>query len=292
MTATAAASRASRRPEHVSLTVRRVKFDYEEGGFERYWHRGSPFTTNFYVALSSIFPAGEAFFIESVRHYKDRIEDPELRVEVDTFCRQEGHHAHHHSLFDRINREHGFDVDACHGTIERLFQWVRRNYGPEHKLALTVAFEHMTANASNYLLADPSLMKGANPKVAALWYWHCAEEVEHKSTAFDVFQAIGGSYWTRMAQWGVAVVLFPAALLGMLAYLLWKDRKALTARDTVHGLGFLFGYPRGFFTNMVPAGFSYLSPRFHPWDEDNSHLLRQLDELPVEGLAGRAAERG
>ena len=285
---------ASRKPGHVSLTVRRVKFDYEDGrGFERYWHRGSPFTTNFYVVLSSVFPGGEAFFIESVRAVKDQVQDPELRKEVEIFCRQEGHHAHHHALFDRINRDHGFAVDTCHRVVEGVFRVVRRFFNDHHKLALTVALEHMTANASNYLLADPQVMRGANPKVAALWFWHCAEELEHKSTAFDVFQAVGGSYWTRMAQWGLAVIVFPSVLLGLLAFLLWKDRKALSARDFVHGLGFLFGYPRGFFTNMVPAGVSYLSPRFHPWDEDNSHLLAGLEKLEAEGPGARAvAEEG
>ena len=37
-----------------------------------------------------------------------------------------------------------------------------------------------------------------DPRLTTLWLWHSAEESEHKSTAFDLYQALGGSHEWRM----------------------------------------------------------------------------------------------
>ena len=42
-----------RRPEGVQVTYRRMKFDFEDQGFERYWHSGSPFKSLFWSQLSA-----------------------------------------------------------------------------------------------------------------------------------------------------------------------------------------------------------------------------------------------
>jgi len=38
--------------------------------------------THFFNALSLLFPAGERFFMDSVRNYRDRIDDPLLKQQV------------------------------------------------------------------------------------------------------------------------------------------------------------------------------------------------------------------
>src|SRR3954464_4807812 len=69
---------AFRRPEGVKVTYRRMKFDFEDQGFERYWMAGSPFKSLFWTQLSTAFAPGEKFFIDSARALKDKITDPEL----------------------------------------------------------------------------------------------------------------------------------------------------------------------------------------------------------------------
>jgi hypothetical protein len=54
--------------EPVSVHVRRMHFDLEAA--PRYWHSGSPFLTHFFTAMSVFFPAGEKFFIDSVRYFE------------------------------------------------------------------------------------------------------------------------------------------------------------------------------------------------------------------------------
>ena len=91
------------RPEGVKVTYRRMKFDFEEAGFARYWVCGSPFKSLFRTQLSTAFEPGEKFFIDSARALKDQITDPKLREELAEFCKQEGHHTAQHLKFDRMN---------------------------------------------------------------------------------------------------------------------------------------------------------------------------------------------
>lgn len=46
-------------------------------------------------------------------------------------------------------------------------------------------------------------------KIKALWEWHAAEEIEHKSLAFDFLQVIDNGYWLRSlgAIIGAAIVV-------------------------------------------------------------------------------------
>ncbi|MCA3859791.1 MAG: metal-dependent hydrolase, partial [Burkholderia sp.] len=62
----------------------------------RDWHvQGVP-VTHFMNALSLLFPAGERFFMDSVRNYRDQIEDPELKKQVIGFIGQEAMHTREH----------------------------------------------------------------------------------------------------------------------------------------------------------------------------------------------------
>jgi len=51
----------------------------------RHWFFGHPIHTAVVNALSLLFPAGERFFIRSVKHFEDRIADPDLRAAMRGF---------------------------------------------------------------------------------------------------------------------------------------------------------------------------------------------------------------
>ena len=72
------------------IVVRRPSFELTSE-LPAHWN-GDAFATHVLDGLSSIFPDGEAFFVRAVRHYADRIEDPELKRDVQAFAAQEGRH--------------------------------------------------------------------------------------------------------------------------------------------------------------------------------------------------------
>lgn len=252
-----------RRPEGVQVTYRRMKFDFEDQGFERYWHGGSPFRSLFWSQLSTAFDPGEKFFIDSARAMRTQIQDPALLEELQAFCRQEGHHTAQHIKFDRMNAALGVDVDMCQRRYKRILDHARKNLEPMEMLAATSALEHFTACFADQFFKNPELSRGADPKVLALWAWHAAEESEHRATCYDIYKVTGGTYGHRVAtligSW--ALILY-AAMLNTLI-LLKRDGKLFTL-DTLKGIAYLFGR-KGLVTGLLPAFFDYLKPRFHPW---------------------------
>ncbi len=69
------------------------------------------------VALSSVFPDGEDYFVRSVRHYRDRITDPALKRQVAGFIGQEAVHGREHRVFnDRLGRAGVSDEDGTSGS--------------------------------------------------------------------------------------------------------------------------------------------------------------------------------
>src|SRR6267142_1836665 len=56
------------------------------------WHPGGPHVAHLVNTISMFFPEGERFFIQSVRNYRNRITDPELKKAVTGFIGQEAMH--------------------------------------------------------------------------------------------------------------------------------------------------------------------------------------------------------
>ena len=60
------------------------------------------------MALSSVFPDGEDYFVRSVRHYRDQVTDPALKRQVAGFIGQEAVHGREHRVFNDRLAELGY----------------------------------------------------------------------------------------------------------------------------------------------------------------------------------------
>ena len=263
-----------------SVVPRRMQFDFSE--VPRHWLYGSAVITHAANGLHLLFPEGERFFIRSVRRYLGRIEDPELLARVRGFFAQEALHGKAHDEAASILERQGYEVSS----FLRWYRWlafdvVEACLPSVLCLSVTVALEHLTAVLAESAFHDGHL-EHAHPEMRALLLWHSAEEIEHKSVAFDVFEAVDGRYWMRLLGMaiGVTSLLFFAGVARR--RLIRADglsharvrREWREARDRGQGSGTIW---RGVF--------SYLRPGFHPDDIDNYHLVEQWRATRRGGLA-------
>ena len=77
-------SKQSNSPDALNFTPRHPEFELAEA-LAGDWHGGSAFRTAYFNAMSLLFPLGEKFFIDSVRHYRNEIDDPRLVDEITSF---------------------------------------------------------------------------------------------------------------------------------------------------------------------------------------------------------------
>src|SRR5256885_1858249 len=151
------------------------------------------------AGLSSVFPDGEDFFVRSVRHYRDRMTDPELKRQVAGFIGQEAMHGRQHRAFNDRLDELGYPTK----TFERLTKKglaLRERFLPARSnLAATAALEHFTATLAELVLSSQETRDlFGHDEVRNLFVWHALEESEHKAVAFDVYKAIGGTERMRV----------------------------------------------------------------------------------------------
>ena len=94
----------------------------------KYWLANSPVATAISNGVNMLFPHGERFFVRSVKHFFDQIEDPELRQQIKGFFGQEGRHAHAHDEFNDILRQQ--DPIIKRVFLRGIREYLRRDFHP------------------------------------------------------------------------------------------------------------------------------------------------------------------
>ena len=259
------------------LVVRRLLIDLDPP-FARHWHGGDAFRTAYFNALSMSFPVGEQFFIDAVRNgFKALPADQQARfqAEVQGFVGQEATHRRIHALFNGHLAQQGYVnrwQERARQRVERVMKLEAR-----HQLAATAAYEHFTAILAEYTLSRPQLLEGVEPRLQTMWLWHAAEESEHKSTAFDLYCALGGDHRWRLRWFRIATTFFLIDSMRQTVNNLWHDGHLLKWRTWVSGARFLFGRDGLLRANFEPWR-RYLRRDFHPAQQHSERSARWLAE--------------
>lgn len=267
----AGSSRASAAPRTPNpIRVRKMGFDFSE--VPRHWFFDSAWATHMANGLNLVFPAGERFFIRSVKHYLDHIaDDPELVARCRSFFGQEGSHGHEHERAFRVLEEQGFDVETWLRWYEQsAFEKVEKRAPAHLRLATTAALEHLTATLAEEGLATDEL-DHAHPVMRDMLRWHACEEIEHKSVAFDVLQRVDKRYWVRIA--GMVIGLTCLMYYWRSAAKMLMEQEGITKAEAKQAKkeARARGQNKGFLWRGLLA---YLRPGFHPDDHDNYGLAR------------------
>ncbi|MGO2134980.1 MAG: metal-dependent hydrolase, partial [Marinobacter sp.] len=248
-------------PLGVSVKPRSLRFDGSEE-LKTLWHSDDAFRTAFFNALSLQFPDGEQQFINAVRLYQDRVDDPKLKAEIRGFIGQEALHSREHKAYNEALKARGYDVERLDRRFRKHMEWVGK-LSPSRQLAGTCGAEHYTAVLANAILSHPEWLEGATPVMAKLWRWHAIEETEHKSVAFDVYrECVGNERLRRIIFLFVTWNFFKYTFLNTCS-LLKTDGKLWSLRTWLGGLSFLWGKP-GILRRCMPDFLAYFRKGFHP----------------------------
>jgi predicted metal-dependent hydrolase len=255
--------------------ARNIKFPFESG-IPKDWLNKNLLQSHAGNGLTLIFPEGERFFIRSVRAYADQIQDPVLKKKVASFIAQEVQHGREHErVFDTL-RDQGFNLETFLDPYRNyMYQKIEPLLPKALRLADTAALEHYTAAFAEYAIKSGILKNGAYPVMADLFHWHAAEEIEHKSVAYDVMMNAGISYPTRALGMLIATPLLFSSWIGATLTLLRQDPEIKVSNL----FQMLFSSRRHLVEvifHLSYAFFEYLIPGFHPSQRDNEALALSI----------------
>lgn len=296
------------------LKPRRVQFDLQD--VPLHWIPDDPLANHLINGINLLLPAGELWFCRVYNQALPLVCDAQLRADVEGFIRQEAIHARSHSKAEQFLQGHGLDTDTYRRKADWLFEQflgdapfgikgLQRLPGQKQwlifRVGIIAAIEHFTGVLGQWCMDNKTWDK-ADPVMADLFRWHLAEEVEHRTVAFDLFQHLCrtelGFYVSRQA---LMAVIFPLFL-----YFLAEGGRSLAGQDTDAYSRWLSrqSLPRmllelertGRRTENVPtfgfilrATLRWISPRFHPVTEGNTQ--QALDYLARSPAARAAALR-
>ena len=269
-------------PSDLTITPRDRRFGRDEAT-PRWWHSGNPYASALYNALSATFPLGEAYFVESVRKFRDGAPEP-LATEIRAFTTQEVIHSREHLAFNRRAADTGYDLKPLEIRVaDRLA--LTRQRPPIVSLAATMALEHFTAILAHELLADPRHLAGADQATADLWRWYATEEIEHKGVAYDTWLHATKA-WPRAKRWKVKAKVMLLVTRNFIV-----DRTAgsleLLRQDGITGpkawanlIWYMWIRP-GMMRKIFSAWTKFFLPAFHPWNEDDRALIAAYEAQPA-----------
>lgn len=269
---------AATTPADLTITPRDLRVDRNTSN-ARWWHGGDPVATAYFNALSAAFPQGETFFIESVRRYRDQVDEP-LQRQIAAFVQQEAMHTREHVVFNKLLRGAGYDLAAMDAETRRRVDDARTR-PPLVQLALTVALEHFTAIMAHSLLTERQPLPGASADILRLWQWHAIEEIEHKAVAYDTFLAVT-RHLSGLRRWALRCHVM--ALVSLQFWYSNFQRMAdffrqdgmNTPRTWWRVAKYLLVKP-GMFRRICWDYLRFFGPAFHPWHRDDRKLIAQIE---------------
>jgi predicted metal-dependent hydrolase len=268
------------------IPVRRMDFDFGVDIPEA-WADGNPMITSLMAGLSAVFPPGERFFIDSVRHYASQVTDPDLKERIRGFIGQEANHTKEHIAFNRFLDTRGFDVWKIERFVEARLKGLRKHGSPEANLARTAALEHMTALLASAVLEDGDFLEDSHPTIAAFWKWHAIEEIEHRSVAFDVYRECVDDEHLRRRTMAFVTVFFCTISALRTVLMMKRSGHLLDVRAWTEGLNRLLGR-RGMLRRAFPLYRAYYRRSFHPDEHDNRAAVERARSQYL-GASGAAA---
>jgi predicted metal-dependent hydrolase len=272
-----------------NVRTRRIRFDYPTGALERHYVDGDLVMSHLVAVLSAMFPEGEDFFVRTVRHYADRITDPELKEQVAGFTGQEVTHGREHRALNERLQQMGYPTRRIDRMVKRDLAQAQRRMPPIVCLAITAALEHYTAALAETLLTDERAQALlGDSEVRSMLLWHALEESEHKAVAFDVFRAVGGTEQVRIRTMRMINISFLLGVIGNTVVSMLGDRATYHPIRTARSIAALRHSP--FLSRkLIRRIRDYNRVGFHPDDNDNSELIERWT-AELFGEQGRLAD--
>ncbi|MFW0785132.1 metal-dependent hydrolase [Gordonia sp. CPCC 206044] len=181
-----------------ALPMRRIPFDFDDD-LPFVWNPRNPSFSTFMNIVSVFAVAFEKMLVAAVREALPSITDPAVAEEATDFLRQEGQHATCH-------RRHLKSLVAHYPGLQETFDEVIASYDEltatksvNYRLAYIADLEATFTPFFKLLLDNEEvLFRPGDDRVASLLMWHFVEEVEHRSSALVVYDAVVDNDWYRV----------------------------------------------------------------------------------------------
>ncbi len=187
------------------ITVRKVKFEFPDE-LDDVLPGEDLVRETYLVAFSLTMPYLEPYLIRTYRAVADDITDPELAADVREFIGQEAQHFQNHRRINEIIKGQlgpsvAAELQAVEDRLDADYRRFNASKSRRFNLVYAEGFEAMTCAMAMTSFDDAAAGRaaGGSGTWGQLWAWHAAEEIEHRTVAFNVYEHLEGNWAYRVA---------------------------------------------------------------------------------------------
>lgn len=295
--------------ERHKISGRKVFFDFSKA--DLVWIPNDHFSSHLINGVNLLLPAGEFWFCRVFNKALPYITDPILKEDVVGFIRQEAIHANAHVLGQDYLKSHQVDIEKIKELANTLFGTLLsenplgipalKRESIEYpwlvlRVGVIAAIEHFTGILGQWCMDNKSWEEfNSDPVIADLFKWHLAEEVEHRTIAYDLFaHLVPNKYTFYMYRQALMAIVFP-----LFIYLLIESGRSVAKHDLdlqmkkmvkkslirwLIELEYVGHTKKNVpsFSFLTASTFRWMSPSFHPIHEGNTaQALAYLSQSPA-----------
>jgi len=183
--------------DRASITVRRPSFGFP-ASLDPVVIEGCPEESCMIVGLSLLLPYLEPYLIRTMNEAKKEVRDPALLADLTAFNGQEGQHYRQHMRFNEALHLQGFTgLEALEAEVDADYRRFTETRSLRWNLAYAEGFEAYTSALAQFSFEHGTLDR-MRPEARDVFAWHLAEELEHRTVAFDVYEHVAKGYLYRL----------------------------------------------------------------------------------------------
>lgn len=179
---------------------RKVRIDFSNA--LPHWNPVEPEFSQRQNAASTVLPHLEPYLNKVMKLAKDQLADTDavLKDEIALFIKQEANHYKQHQAFNRMLYDNGYEkLKVYEAGLQQDYDQFLKQRSLKFNLAYSEGFESSGIVVAEFFFKHASRwLDNADDSVKKLWLWHLAEEFEHRTVCYDVYQRLYGSYFYRI----------------------------------------------------------------------------------------------
>jgi predicted metal-dependent hydrolase len=247
------------------LQVRRVRFDFASAPVPFNWQPERPAFAMQCNVISFFAPGFEKLIVDATREAIPLMRSAEEVEEAEAYLRQEAQHSAAHASHVRALIRRWPGLEETRNQVVASYDRLTRTRPLAWRLAYAAIVEAtFTPYFKVFLDHEDKLFRPGDDRVASLFLWHFVEEIEHRSSALIVYNAVHPSYSYRLR-----------ALPGVVNHM--GEIISIVAN------GFEKHVPKecgGDYGRLMPKGFSYSAIR------DSLAAARQVNKSRLSTYSG------
>jgi predicted metal-dependent hydrolase len=247
------------------MKVRKPNFAFERALPHWSWHREFAQANN---AASTTLPQLEPYLNRVMRKAKEQIpgDQKQLIADIEVFIRQEANHYQQHQRYnDTLYRAGYTSLHVFEDQLKADYEHFLNNKSLRFNVAYAEGFESLGIIYALFFFEQiDDLLEGADSDVTNLWRWHFAEEFEHRTVCYDVYQQLFGGYWYRI--YGLCYAIWHLGGYGkrVTDHLLEVDRLTMPEAEQRQSKSRALGYQMRLMGFLLPRVLRIFSPFYNP----------------------------